>query len=163
MFEPDKITRNGGPSNGSAQEDTPLRESRKALMLQGKMWVIARWRGRDQAETGWQGLCAGRECHGWVHLLGRQAARCRHRRGDRRRARGERLATPLRGGRDERRAAGRLGVLRAGRPRWRRVRRRGDRSVDARASDPAQHRGWPARVLLNLVPSRNWDRKTGDG
>lgn len=42
MFEPDKITRNGGPSNGSAQKDTPLRESSKPLMLQGKMWVIAR-------------------------------------------------------------------------------------------------------------------------
>src|SRR3954466_9171488 len=64
---------------------------------------------------------------------------------------------------DERRAAVRLGVWRAGRPRCRRGRRRGDRSVDARASDPAQHRGWPARVLLDLVPSRNWDRKTGDG
>src|SRR3954470_3066011 len=42
MFEPDKITRNGGPSNGSAQKDTPLREASKPLMLQGKMWVIAR-------------------------------------------------------------------------------------------------------------------------
>src|SRR5215212_5083142 len=41
MFEPDKITRNGGPSNGSAQKDTPLREASKPLMLQGKMWVIA--------------------------------------------------------------------------------------------------------------------------
>src|SRR5215212_7809646 len=163
MFELDKITRNGGPSNGSAQKDTPLREASKPLMLQGKMWVIARWRGRDQTETGWQGLCAGRECDGSVQFIWRQAARCRHRRGDRRRAQGERLATPLRGGRYERRAAVRLGVLRAGRPRCRRVRRRGDRSVDARASDPAQHRGWPARVLLDLVPSRNWDRKTGAG
>src|SRR6185369_13073708 len=42
MFEPDKITRNGGHSNGSAQKDTPLREASKPLMLQGKMWVIAR-------------------------------------------------------------------------------------------------------------------------
>src|SRR5215213_9937914 len=42
MFELDKITRNGGPSNGSAQKDTPLREASKPLMLQGKMWVIAR-------------------------------------------------------------------------------------------------------------------------
>src|SRR3954468_18960079 len=41
MFEPDKITRNGAPSNGSAQKDTPLREASKPLMLQGKMWVIA--------------------------------------------------------------------------------------------------------------------------
>src|SRR3954467_5838690 len=41
MFEPNKITRNGAPSNGSAQKDTPLREASKPLMLQGKMWVIA--------------------------------------------------------------------------------------------------------------------------
>src|SRR4051794_4812987 len=41
MFEPDKITRNGAPSNGSAQKDTPLREASRPLMLQGKMWVIA--------------------------------------------------------------------------------------------------------------------------
>src|SRR5215211_8078790 len=43
MFELDKITRNGVPSNGSAQKDTPLREASKPLMLQGKMWVIARF------------------------------------------------------------------------------------------------------------------------
>ena len=42
MFEPDKITRSGGPSNGSAQKGTPLREASKALIQRGKMWVIAR-------------------------------------------------------------------------------------------------------------------------
>src|SRR3954452_3136964 len=51
MFEPDKITRNGAPSNGSAQKDTPLREASKPLMLQGKMWVIARQ--RRQREAAW--------------------------------------------------------------------------------------------------------------
>src|SRR3954452_872556 len=62
MFEPDKITRNGGPSNGSAQKDTPLREASKPLMLQGKMWVIASLaarllaaslQSRDQAVCRW--------------------------------------------------------------------------------------------------------------
>src|SRR4051795_5492594 len=51
MFEPDKITRNGAPSNGSAQKDTPLREASKPLMLQGKMWVIASWRGGRDRDT----------------------------------------------------------------------------------------------------------------
>jgi SRSO17 transposase len=73
------------------------------------------------------------------------------------------LAAPVRGGRHERRAVIRLGLLRAGRPGRRRIQRGPLRPVDARASDPAQPRGWPARGLLNLVPSRNRDRKTGDG
>src|SRR6185436_8885001 len=51
MFEPDKITRNGGHSNGSAQKDTPLREAGKPLMLQGKMWVIASSPTRLQARS----------------------------------------------------------------------------------------------------------------
>src|SRR5688572_4762907 len=42
MFEPDKITRSGGASNGSAQKDTALRAPSKALIRRGKMWVIAR-------------------------------------------------------------------------------------------------------------------------
>src|SRR3954454_10498800 len=41
MLEPGKITRSGGTSKGSAQKDTLLREASKALIRQGKMWVIA--------------------------------------------------------------------------------------------------------------------------
>src|SRR4051794_41421607 len=41
MLESGKITRSGGTSKGSAQKDTPLREASKALIRQGKMWVIA--------------------------------------------------------------------------------------------------------------------------
>src|SRR3954462_8433816 len=42
MLESGKITRSGGTSKGSAQKDTLLREASKALIRQGKMWVIAR-------------------------------------------------------------------------------------------------------------------------
>src|SRR3954469_22689136 len=48
MLEPGKITRSGGTSKGSAQKDTLLREASKALIRQGKMWVIARERGRPE-------------------------------------------------------------------------------------------------------------------
>src|SRR3954462_12975364 len=41
MLESGKITRSGGTSKGSAQKDTLLREASKALIRQGKMWVIA--------------------------------------------------------------------------------------------------------------------------
>src|SRR4051794_20358997 len=41
LLEPDKITRGRGTSNGSAQNDTPLRKAGKVLIRQGKMWVIA--------------------------------------------------------------------------------------------------------------------------
>src|SRR3954451_7743350 len=48
MLESGKITRSGGTSKGSAQKDTLLREASKALIRQGKMWVIAsRRRGHD--------------------------------------------------------------------------------------------------------------------
>src|SRR3954447_13001273 len=49
MLEPGKITRSGGTSKGSAQKDTLLREASKALIRQGKMWVIARRGGPDRA------------------------------------------------------------------------------------------------------------------
>src|SRR3954454_14730141 len=52
MLEPGKITRSGGTSKGSAQKDTLLREASKALIRQGKMWVIA---SRGAAETGAEG------------------------------------------------------------------------------------------------------------
>src|SRR5689334_1907731 len=47
MLEPGKITRSGGTSKGSAQKDTLLREASKALIRQGKMWVIASRRDLD--------------------------------------------------------------------------------------------------------------------
>src|SRR3954453_18206191 len=46
MLESGKITRSGGTSKGSAQKDTLLREASKALIRQGKMWVIASGRTR---------------------------------------------------------------------------------------------------------------------
>src|SRR3954471_6196837 len=49
MLESGKITRSGGTSKGSAQKDTLLREASKALIRQGKMWVIARWPLADEA------------------------------------------------------------------------------------------------------------------
>ena len=42
MLEPGKITRSGGISKGSVQKDTLLKDASKALIRQGKKWVIAR-------------------------------------------------------------------------------------------------------------------------
>src|SRR3954447_5221039 len=47
MLEPGKITPSGGTSKGSAQKDTLRREASKALIRQGKMWVIAGWDRAD--------------------------------------------------------------------------------------------------------------------
>src|SRR3982751_3442631 len=84
---------------------------RRAVRLGGRRHDLRGWRDREGAETGREGLCAGRERHGCVQLLGQDAVGGRHRRGDRGRARGGRLAAPVGRGRHERRAAVRLGVL----------------------------------------------------
>jgi SRSO17 transposase len=67
----------------------------------------------------------------------------------------------LSAGEGQRGEAVRLGLPGAGRLRGRRIRRRPLRPVDAGPLDPPLDRRWRARLLLDLVPGRDWDCDAG--